>query len=98
MTSLDKIKLLSGFIHSGCSHNMVQRYYQDSIKNRDDSNNFLSKRCESYEKFKDNDCYGDELQMGEPLDTENYEEGKYFLDTNEYQDDADGTLHAYSKT
>ena len=97
MTSSD-LEILSNIMISQCSHNMVQRYYQDSIKNRDDSSNFLSKRCDSYEKFENDDCYGDTLQMGEALDitAAKAAQGNYFLDTNAYDDDK--TPYSYSTT
>ena len=95
---LQKEIVLSNFLKSQCSHNMPQRYYQDSAHNRDDSTNFVSKRCDSYKKFEEDDCYGDTLQMGEALDVENAVEGRYYLDTKSYQDDDSGTLYSYSKT
>ena len=78
-------------MHGQCSHNMAQRYYQDSIVNKEKTNNFWSKKCDSYEDYEDNNCNEEgELPMGEALtksDVETEGEGKYFLDTKKYNDD-----------
>ena len=96
--SFPNLKLISDLMDSSCSHNMAQRYYQDSIKNKNDATNFWSVRCNSYHQFKDllKDCYGDELLMGEALNISEAIKGRYFLDTNAYDDDK--TPYSYSTT
>ena len=85
MPGCDKtnLVLLGGITFDSCSHNRATHYYTESIEHRCDNTFFLSKNCDSFSDYEDNDCQGrDELPMGEAL-TESMinTEGKYFLET-----------------
>ena len=74
-----------------CYHQKSRFYYEDSIKHSRDPQYFQSTLCESYEKFLENECIGNELlPMGESLTLEmiknlsmkSSKEKKFYLKTN----------------